>query len=315
MHHPELGGSTYDTHSDGSGVCHVSRRRPIVNVRPTGRLWNLFLDLCLLDWLEAARPAVRRRHRRRSARRGRGRSSTGYAVVLTGCHPEYYSREMLDALAGLSRPRRAAHVHGRQRLLLARLVSGRASRDDRGAAGRGRHPRLGGSGRRVLSQLHRRVRRDVAAAGPRARTRWPAWASSPRASTARPTTGAPPPAATRGRASSSRASRTRSSATSASAGSGAAGLELDAFNPSLGSPRMGPRGGLVRGPLERLPARQRGDERVVRRRRRAVLSRGAGRHGLLRASRAAGPSSPRAPSPTSAAWPTRATPTTSPGSP
>ena len=53
MHHPELGGSTYDTHSDGSGVCHVSRRRPIVNVRPTGRLWNLFLDFCLLDWLEA----------------------------------------------------------------------------------------------------------------------------------------------------------------------------------------------------------------------------------------------------------------------
>ena len=53
MHHPELGGSTYDTHSDGSGVCHVSRRRPIVNTRPTGRLWNLFLDFCLLDWLEA----------------------------------------------------------------------------------------------------------------------------------------------------------------------------------------------------------------------------------------------------------------------
>ena len=53
MHHPELGGSTYDTHSDGSGVCHVSWRRPILNVRPTGRLWNLFLDFCLLDWLEA----------------------------------------------------------------------------------------------------------------------------------------------------------------------------------------------------------------------------------------------------------------------
>jgi len=43
MHHPELGASTYDTHSDGSGVCHVSRLRPIVNVRPTGRLWNLFV--------------------------------------------------------------------------------------------------------------------------------------------------------------------------------------------------------------------------------------------------------------------------------
>jgi N,N-dimethylformamidase len=98
MHHPELGGSTYDTHSDGSGVCHVSRRRPIVNVRPTGRLWNLLLDLCLLDWLEAhgqpydvvtdddlhaeGLPLL-----------------DGYSVVLTGCHPEYCSREMLDALA------------------------------------------------------------------------------------------------------------------------------------------------------------------------------------------------------------------------
>ena len=98
MHHPELGGSTYDTHSDGSGVCHVSRLRPIVNTRPTGRLWNLFLDLCLLDWLEAhdqpydvvtdddlhaeGPPLL-----------------DGYSVVLTGCHPEYCSREMLDALA------------------------------------------------------------------------------------------------------------------------------------------------------------------------------------------------------------------------
>jgi N,N-dimethylformamidase len=112
MHHPELGGSTYDTHADGSGVCHVSRRRPIVNVRPTGRLWNLFLDLCLLDWLEAhdqpydvvtdddlhaeGRPLL-----------------DDYAVVLTGCHPEYYSREMLDALAAyLGRGGRLMYMGG-----------------------------------------------------------------------------------------------------------------------------------------------------------------------------------------------------------
>jgi N,N-dimethylformamidase len=98
MHHPELGASTYDTHPDGSGVCHVSRLRPIVNVRPTGRLWNLFLDLCLLDWLEAhdqlydvitdddlhteGLPLLE-----------------GHPVILTGCHPEYLSREMMDALA------------------------------------------------------------------------------------------------------------------------------------------------------------------------------------------------------------------------
>ena len=112
MHHPELGGSTYDTHSDGSGVCHVSRLRPIVNTRPTGRLWNLFLDLCLLDWLEAhgqpydvvtdddlhaeGLPLLER-----------------YAVVLTGCHPEYCSREMLDALAAyLGRGGRLMYMGG-----------------------------------------------------------------------------------------------------------------------------------------------------------------------------------------------------------
>jgi N,N-dimethylformamidase beta subunit-like protein/concanavalin A-like lectin/glucanase superfamily protein len=112
MHHPELGGSTYDTHSDGSGVCHVSRRRPIVNTRPTGRLWNLFLDLCLLDWLEV-----------------HGQSYDvvtdddlhaeglplldGYSVVLTGCHPEYCSREMLDALAAyLARGGRLMYMGG-----------------------------------------------------------------------------------------------------------------------------------------------------------------------------------------------------------
>ena len=112
MHHPELGGSTYDTHSDGSGVCHVSRLRPIVNTRPTGRLWNLFLDLCLLDWLEAhdqpydvvtdddlhaeGLPLLE-----------------GYAVVLTGCHPEYDSREMMDALAAyLGRGGRLMYMGG-----------------------------------------------------------------------------------------------------------------------------------------------------------------------------------------------------------
>jgi len=112
MHHPELGASTYDTHSDGSGVCHVSRLRPLVNVRPTGRLWNLFLDLCLLDWLEAhdqpydvitdddlhaeGLPLL-----------------DGHTAVLTGCHPEYLSREMMDALeAYLGRGGRLMYMGG-----------------------------------------------------------------------------------------------------------------------------------------------------------------------------------------------------------
>jgi N,N-dimethylformamidase len=112
MHHPELGGSTYDTHSDGSGVCHVSRRRPIVNVRPTGRLWNLFLDLCLLDWLEAHGQAYDVVTDDDLHAEGQALLE-GYAVILTGCHPEYYSREMMDALAAyLARGGRLMYLGG-----------------------------------------------------------------------------------------------------------------------------------------------------------------------------------------------------------
>ena len=112
MHHPELGGSTYDTHTDGSGVCHVSRRRPLVNVRPTGWLWNLFLDLCLLDWLEAHGQAYDVVTDDDLHAEGLPLLE-GYATVLTGCHPEYASREMLDALAAyLGRGGRLMYMGG-----------------------------------------------------------------------------------------------------------------------------------------------------------------------------------------------------------
>ncbi len=112
MHHPELGGSTYDTHSDGSGVCHVSRLRPIVNIRPTGRLWNLFLDLCLLDWLEAHEQPYDVVTDDDLHAEGLPLLD-GYSVVLTGCHPEYCSREMLDALAAyLARGGRLMYMGG-----------------------------------------------------------------------------------------------------------------------------------------------------------------------------------------------------------
>ncbi len=112
MYHPELGGSTYDTHSDGSGVCHVSRLRPIVNTRPTGRPWNLFLDFCLLDWLEAQGQPYDVVTDDDLHREGLALLE-GYSVVLTGCHPEYYSREMLDALEGfLGRGGRLMYMGG-----------------------------------------------------------------------------------------------------------------------------------------------------------------------------------------------------------
>lgn len=103
--HREFGLSTYDIHSDGSGVAYSTRLRPILNMRPGFRhwlspsLWQFNADLHLIDWLtemgyefdvvtdqdlhheglDAIRP---------------------YQVVLTGSHPEYYSEQMLDAVGG-----------------------------------------------------------------------------------------------------------------------------------------------------------------------------------------------------------------------
>jgi N,N-dimethylformamidase len=96
-HHCELGSSTYDQHSDGSGVCYASIRRPMVSIRPTGRLWNFQIDLSLLDWLEQHGIAYdvvtdHDLHAEGAA------AVAPYSAVLTGCHPEYHSTEMLDAL-------------------------------------------------------------------------------------------------------------------------------------------------------------------------------------------------------------------------
>src|SRR5262249_29671109 len=37
--HPELGGSLYDTHADGSGVCYSSRLRPVLNFSARYHSW------------------------------------------------------------------------------------------------------------------------------------------------------------------------------------------------------------------------------------------------------------------------------------
>jgi N,N-dimethylformamidase len=99
--HPELGLSTYDNHADGSGVCYVSRLRPIPNLRPhhrfDGLLWGLPADLHLIDWLEARGfdydvITDEDLHREGAV------LLRPYKVVLTGSHPEYYSAAMLDGI-------------------------------------------------------------------------------------------------------------------------------------------------------------------------------------------------------------------------
>jgi N,N-dimethylformamidase beta subunit-like protein len=103
--HRELGLSLYCKHRDGSGVAHVSARRPMIDQRPWHRIVTrgnagreLSGDLYLLDWLE---------------HEGIGYDTITdddlhaegaellrqYPAVVTGGHPEYVTGQMLDALA------------------------------------------------------------------------------------------------------------------------------------------------------------------------------------------------------------------------
>ena len=91
LDHPELGLSTYDRHSDGSGVCYASRLRPATNVKPGGRHWNFNLDLFIVDWLEQQGVDYDVVTEEDLHHEGLDLLRP-YAVVLTGSHPEYDSR-------------------------------------------------------------------------------------------------------------------------------------------------------------------------------------------------------------------------------
>jgi N,N-dimethylformamidase len=99
--HSEFGLSTYDVHTDLSGVHFSSARRPIVDMRPkhrfsTGGPWQFPADLHLVAWIDRMGFEVdfvtdRELHDEGAALLER------YNVVFTGSHPEYYSTAMLDA--------------------------------------------------------------------------------------------------------------------------------------------------------------------------------------------------------------------------
>ena len=95
--HRELGLSMYDTHSDGSDVFYASRHRPILNMRPGTRLWNFNADLHIIDWLHTKAFAADLITDEDLHHEG-SKLLDPYRVVVTGTHPEYASREMLDAL-------------------------------------------------------------------------------------------------------------------------------------------------------------------------------------------------------------------------
>lgn len=100
--HREFGGSTYDTHTDGSGICYSSRLRPVLNMRPKyadwlggsgSALWQFNADLHITDWLEHSEigyDVITDEDLQRD-----GYAAVGpYRVLLTGTHPEYTSTRM-----------------------------------------------------------------------------------------------------------------------------------------------------------------------------------------------------------------------------
>ena len=94
-----LGRSCYDTHGDGSPVYYSSRLRPLINMRPTGRLWNYAADLFVVDWLEATGEPYDVITDEDLEAEGLDLLAP-YRVVVTGTHPEYASLRMLTAVDG-----------------------------------------------------------------------------------------------------------------------------------------------------------------------------------------------------------------------
>jgi N,N-dimethylformamidase len=103
--HRELGLSAYCKHRDGSGIAHVSSRRPMLDQRPWHRIVTrgdagreLSGDLYLFDWLE--NEGIEYDTITDDDLHAEGAALLHpYAAVVTGGHPEYVSEQMLDALA------------------------------------------------------------------------------------------------------------------------------------------------------------------------------------------------------------------------
>ncbi|MEL6982962.1 MAG: N,N-dimethylformamidase beta subunit family domain-containing protein, partial [Actinomycetota bacterium] len=96
--HPEVGRSMYERHRDGSGVMFSSRRRPVLNLRPGADGWNFTPDTdinAFLEHLDVGHDVIADE----DVHHDGFAALAPYRVVVTCSHPEYWSTEMLDALA------------------------------------------------------------------------------------------------------------------------------------------------------------------------------------------------------------------------
>lgn len=107
--HPDYGLSTYNFHSDGSGICHASHLRPLMTLKQAfltfaedeGRsgLRHYQADCHIVAWLRAKSLNCDILTDLELHREG-AEVLRPYKAVLTGSHPEYHSAETLDAFEG-----------------------------------------------------------------------------------------------------------------------------------------------------------------------------------------------------------------------
>ena len=106
--HPEYGLSTYNFHTDGSGICHASHRRPLFSLRPgystfgprkrdCSGLRHLQADTHLYTWLEKMGIPFDIVTDQELHDDGY-EAIKGYSAVTTGSHPEYHTPRTLGAL-------------------------------------------------------------------------------------------------------------------------------------------------------------------------------------------------------------------------
>lgn len=104
--HANYGLSTYNYHSDGSGICHASHRRPLFNLRPgyltfgtthCSGLRHFPADGHLISWLHAKGIAYDIVTDHDLHVYGHA-AIASYKAVTTGSHPEYHTAETLNAL-------------------------------------------------------------------------------------------------------------------------------------------------------------------------------------------------------------------------
>jgi N,N-dimethylformamidase len=102
---PEIGGSLYDVHSDGSGWMYSTPRRPVLTSRPGWKSgWrdayrHLGADLYLMSWLDKIGISYDVVSDHTVHEQGADLLAR-YAACLTGSHPEYITRRELDAFSG-----------------------------------------------------------------------------------------------------------------------------------------------------------------------------------------------------------------------